>query len=219
MSNYLNLRKNNMNRFGVLNLVIAIGLVALSVTDAIDCNNKPDFKAAKDCCPFEGFATSEIKESCKSLMSDDDGPPADGGGPGGKGHHGPKHRNSCYHQCIMNATEMVNFETMTVDEAKMKAYLPKALSGTPDFVQPVQDAIVKCAEKGKEMKARHANDDHPHPSPPPGSCKPCASMLMHCVKMETMINCPTSTWKNDEACNNLREFMMVCKPKGPPPPK
>ncbi|XP_055917661.1 general odorant-binding protein 67 isoform X2 [Eupeodes corollae] len=202
-----------MNRFGVLNLIVAIGLVATSVTDAIDCNSRPDFKNARECCPHEDFSGNEVIAKCKDYLNTDDNSPPGGHGPG----HKKMHFNTCYNECIMNETGLVDFETMKVDEAKTKTFLTDLLKEKPDFVQVVTDAILKCADHVKEMREKHAND--PKPTLPPGGCKPCAAMFMHCIKKETTINCPTSAWKNDETCNNLREFMMVCKPpnhRGPP---
>lgn len=122
-------------------------------------------------------------------------------------------------QCFLNETGI--YLNNKLDESILNEYLDNNVNDDAAEMKPViLDAFKTCAAKIEEFKSKmdEKNKDNPRPTPSDKMrrqhCNPGAGFLMGCAMIESFKNCAPSNWNDNQQCNDKRDFLMNCMPKG-----
>ncbi|SPP74743.1 Hypothetical predicted protein [Drosophila guanche] len=167
---------------------------------AYDCTAPPNFNNfdINSCCRAPELDMGDVPQKCHKYVSQLKSANA----------KYPSNTHLCYPDCIYRETGALLNGKIRME--RVKQYLEQHIhQRDQEMVAHIVRSFDTClgSIKGHMIASNiEAYKVLPH------GCSPFAGMLYSCVNAETFLNCPARMWKNEQTCNQAKEFATQCNP-------
>ncbi|KAM7343135.1 uncharacterized protein ACRADG_010278 [Cochliomyia hominivorax] len=162
-----------------------------------DCNGISS-EMTQDCCRLPNIYTKEVKETCKIFIQNSN--PLEN-----YFMLGLQEEHFCYTLCALN--EMKILENGSLNNENMLIYIKEALHDTPEMIAIAANSLIKCFANTEDLRKQLIK-------PMEGFCSREAIFIIDCIYITTYMSCIGSAWSNTKECNNRRDYIRRCTPKG-----